>query len=498
MKKGRYFIVLLSIIAFFTSSSCLKDTDPEESRNQYVNKWMHDDVMGMYYYWNDKIPSKLNNKVDPESYFNSMLYSYNENLRPDGDRFSWIQDNYLELLDLLSGVSGNEPGFEYKLYIDFDDNIFGEFVYIKENTHAKTLGIKRGQVFTHVNNVKISWENYKTILSEAAKSPTLSLTIWDVTSDPHIVNKVYFSNEHTLTINLLNKYAENPIFLDTIYTVHGKTIGYLVYNFFSPDSGDESGSYDLALNNVIGKFNNHGVDNLILDLRYNSGGRVNSAIHLSSMIVRNLNTNNVFCQLEYNKEYNKLLLEKYGKDFLIDKFTDKVTIFGNDGKEKGKYDLNTIGNLQNLIFLTGSWTASASEMVINGLKPYMQLFLAGNVTIGKNVASSTFYKENDRRNKWGLQPIIAKYFNSEGKSDFTAGFTPDYFDHDSWNYPKKELGDLDEALLNAAIRHITGEPLSAPQTRSLQSAPALLQEIGASNDNKAWTNQIITHNVPRF
>jgi C-terminal processing protease CtpA/Prc len=141
--------------------------------------------------------------------------------------------------------------------------------------------------------------------------------------------------------------------------------------------------------------------------------------------------------------------------------------------------------------LTGSYTASASELVINGLKPYMNVFLIGTKTYGKNVGSSTFYKENDSKNKWGLQPIIAKFYNSDGKSDFTDGFAPDIYDPDSWNMPKKELGDVNEALLELAIGHITGA--IAPQklqTRSIQYLP----ELGSSLESKAWRNQIIMDN----
>ena len=87
-----------------------------------------------------------------------------------------------------------------------------------------------------------------------------------------------------------------------------------------------------------------------------------------------------------------------------------------------------------------------------------------------------------------MLPIFAKYYNSIGKSDFTAGFVPDLFDEDTWNMPKKPLGDSNEALLGTAIRLITGEKIpQAPTTRSARLAPSL----GSSLDNKAWSNQII-------
>ncbi|MEJ0031335.1 MAG: hypothetical protein WDO15_13590 [Bacteroidota bacterium] len=105
--------------------------------------------------------------------------------------------------------------------------------------------------------------------------------------------------------------------------------------------------------------------------------------------------------------------------------------------------------------LTGSRTASASELIINGLKPFMDVYLVGGTTIGKNVGSITIYDENDPDNKWGMQPIVVKLFNSQGQSDYSNGFTPQIPDDDNslYLYP---LGDPRETLLNKTITQITG------------------------------------------
>jgi len=491
-KKNLLSLIALSGALSTVFVSCEKDNVPADiSVNKYVNTWMYDEVMTPYYLWNDKIPSSLDKTMAPDAFFDAMLYKYDKYNAPDGDRFSWIQEDYVELLDMLSGVATNELGFEYKWYGYNENDVFGEFVYIKKNTDAAARGLKRGQVFTHINNTKITMDNYQTLLSGAAEGASIALRVCDVTIDLQ-AGIIYFDNEQNIAINLLSKYAENPVYLDSVYTINGKTIGYLAYHFFASDSGDGTGAYDLALNQIFQKFKNLGVSNLVLDLRYNSGGSVTCAIYLSSMIVKNFNTSNVFCKMEFNNEYNSYLVGKYGAGYLLDYFEDKIEIYDKDGKLKSKHDLHNIGNLQTLYVLTGSWTASASEMVINGLKPYMDVFLIGDVTIGKNVASTTFYEDDNPKNKWGLQPIIAKYFNSQGKSDFTAGFTPDIEDKDNWNMPKKQLGDVNEALLGAAIQHITGGgAFNTLQTKSIQPDPAFLKELGSSLGNKPWRNQIV-------
>jgi carboxyl-terminal processing protease len=128
--------------------------------------------------------------------------------------------------------------------------------------------------------------------------------------------------------------------------------------------------------------------------------------------------------------------------------------------------------------LTGPRTASASELIINGLKPFMDVYLIGDVTIGKNVGSITIYDENDDSNTWGMQPIITKIFNSNGQSDYTAGFTPQELDEDNsiHLYP---LGDTRERLLSRAIATITGNQLPARMEKSEKTGELLFHSLDA-------------------
>jgi len=86
----------------------------------------------------------------------------------------------------------------------------------------------------------------------------------------------------------------------------------------------------------------------------------------------------------------------------------------------------------------------------------MDVIIIGETTYGKNVGSITLFEEDEPNNKWGLQPIVVKYFNSKGESDFTAGFTPDYeVDEfaDLYLYP---FGDSNDPMLGKALSLITG------------------------------------------
>jgi carboxyl-terminal processing protease len=142
--------------------------------------------------------------------------------------------------------------------------------------------------------------------------------------------------------------------------------------------------------------------------------------------------------------------------------------------------------------LTSSRTASASELIINALKPFMDVFLIGDVTYGKNVGSITLHDEQDATNKWGLQPIVVKVFNSLDQSDYGNGFQPNVIDKDNglYLYP---LGDMREALLAQAIGQITGA-----STSGRQRAPEEVREvIGHSIDqHRRSFNLIIDQNLP--
>ena len=154
-----------------------------------------------------------------------------------------------------------------------------------------------------------------------------------------------------------------------------------------------------------------------------------------------------------------------GESFLLSRLTAKAQNIGE--------------HLSGRVYvLTGSRTASASELIINGLKPYMEVFLIGDVTYGKNVGSISLYDENDSRNTWGMQPIVVKVYNSLNQSDYSQGFSPDVEDKDNnlYIYP---LGDLREELLSKAIEKITGVP-SPGRKASVEKR----EVIGHSLDSK--------------
>jgi C-terminal processing protease CtpA/Prc len=147
--------------------------------------------------------------------------------------------------------------------------------------------------------------------------------------------------------------------------------------------------------------------------------------------------------------------------------------------------------------LTSASTASASELVINGLKPHITVVQIGDVTTGKNVGSVTLYdsptfgKENRNPNhRYAMQPLVLKIVNSEGFGDYQNGLQP--------NFALKEtvsnldvLGSASEPLLKLAIAKITGTGRLKPEQSGLQ-----LDYINDSKSANGLQNQMYLNKAP--
>lgn len=475
--------ILTVILAF----SCKETVTEEENEHQYINDWIKDN-MDVYYYWTDKLPASSDKTLSPDRYFESLLYTFNSQTAPDGDRFSWIQDDYHSLVDGLSGVVAQEIGFDYRIYLfqEASDAVVGQITYVKKGTSAEQAGLKRGMWFDKINGVTLTTTNYRSALTIAASSYTITLL------DERYNDLGQFAGltaGKTLTLTTQSDYAEHPLYLDTVYTLDEQNkVGYLVYHFFAPDNGDESLAYDRAVNSAFARFKAAGINHLVLDLRYNSGGYSSSGTYLASMIVPTLDENNVFTYYRYNTALTSYYLNQYGTKSLN-------TYFATSIKSDGRVieALNPVGSdLDGFYVLTGEYTASASEQLINGLKAYRNVVLIGDQTYGKNVASISIYEENDPKNTWGMQPIVAKFFNKRGQSDFTAGFTPNYQIEDTGAPGVLELGDTEESLLGTALALIQGRVPAAPTLRSTKLQAKQIPAPGA------WHRGLIIDNGPEI
>ena len=463
-KLNKFLFLILVVGAF----SCKKDTveptttstttNTTTSPNAAANSWVYDQLKE-WYLWSDKLPSKDKTNLtlvtgkDGEAaditkhYFYSLLNDY-----PNTDRFSWIRENVADLTASLSGIS---TSFGFSRSAVYLDNTQTNVVFFISNvilgSPAEKAGLKRGDIILTINGTQINGTNFSSLI---ANNETATFGLGE------FKNGAYVLSGKTITATK-GVVQNNPIQFSKIIEKGNKKIGYLVYTQFLE-------TYDEQLKQVFGQFKTAGVNELVLDLRTNGGGRISSADLISSLVVKNLNINNVIHQ----DEWNATIKAKYPSVATPTKFTNQA---------------NNL-NLTRLVVLTSNSTASASELVINSLRPYMEVVIVGQNTYGKNVGSITLKDEtNPARWSWGMQPIVLRTVNSKGESAYgtKTGFSPDYLVSDNI-YPFKPWGDESETLLKKALEVITGVviPAEASANRSFRTMSTTVLEQNIS-DNPA-------------
>lgn len=435
MKNKIYLLslLLISFVSIFVGCSDDFDDNPQRgSVNDFIWKGLNS-----YYYWLEDSPDLADNRFANNDSYQTFLNSYSppeslfEHLVVDRqiDRFSVVFSNYNALEQALSGTQKNN-GLDYELRyrLGSTTEIFGWVRYILPNSDAASKNIYRGDFFYAVNGVSLNVNNYQSLL--ASENYTLNLADYNDGNITPNGNSVALSK---------TVFSENPVHIKKTFTIGDKKIGYLMYNGFYAQ-------YETELNNAFSYFASEGVTHLILDLRYNSGGSVNTSARLASMITGQFN-NQVFGIQQWN--YKILNLINNPED-LQTRFTNSL------GNGNGIQSLN----LNKLYVLTSKRTASASELIINGLAPYINIIQIGDVTTGKNVGSITLYdsptfrKENVNPNhKYAMQPIVLKIANKNNFSDYTNGLEPNISQLEDLSN-LGTLGETSDPLLNTALNYV--------------------------------------------
>jgi C-terminal processing protease CtpA/Prc len=458
MKK---ILFILSLSAFFFA--CKKETEAPKvtpptsvaSPNIAPNKWIHE-VMSYYYLWSDSMPvlAKTDTIAKPTDYFYKILYNYGKT-----DRFSWIDESVTNLQNQLNGISTVLGVKNNAFYID-DTRTSLAFVlaYVLKGSPAEKAGLKRGDIILKVDDQTITNANYTTILS----NQTLKLGLGDFT------NGAFVSNGRSVSVTKV-ELQTNPILADTIIAWSGKKVGYLAYSQFLT-------SFDDSLRAIFGRFKTAGVNELVLDFRYNGGGYVVSSDLITNLTVKNAaaRVGNTMNKKVYNKTYSAYLAKTYSDSSAF------LTKF--------KSEPNNLGTLSRVFVLTAGNTASASELVINNLLPFMDVILIGENTYGKNVGSFTITDPNKRWD-YGLQPITFLTANAIGKSDYGTvdGFTPNYKLADNL-LPYKALGNPAETYLSKALSIIGNVAYQPSSTERSPKYTRTLASKESFSDNK-WLDR---------
>ena len=433
----------------------------EETRTQrrYVNQFAWN-VMDTYYLWLDRIASAMKAWKNWEEPIGKVAeIRYKNAAGEDIDRWTMLTDD----MDALEGsVSGHTRtlGMDFQMY--FTDRTHTRICAVVTFTYASSpaaeAGLRRGDVILKVDGREMTPDNYKQLVREGLLGGgTVRLCL---------------SGDRNVTLTAVDMY-EDPVHTACVLeTASGRKVGYLHYTSFTMDSCED-------LVDAFSGFVTEGIDDMVLDLRYNSGGYVIAETVLASMLapVAVVEAESVLSQSIYNA-----ILAKEIKD-TVTKFQTVFT-FRNEGEMHVVVTAGANPDLPRLYVLTSGGSASASEALVCGLKPYMDVILVGTKTSGKFcggvlVDAKDWYDEvkNDLEkgehekalpyvDNWGIYVMISRYADCNGRTlSMPDGLAPDVEVEDD-PLDGYALGDPHETMLATALSLIEG------RTRSADFAPA--------------------------
>lgn len=460
------------------------------------------DGMSTYYYWADHITSKEPKltDVDPENYFYKILYS------TDAQKgWSWITD---DVNGLLAGFEGKSLSFGYDLsFTMIGNDVFAIIKYVHPNTPAARAGLQRldwigelnGQPITTVQrdgNVYISDQSIDLLYG----NNTVTFSTYKISGNQIVADKVVAITP--------DESGKDPVLYDNIYTIGDKKIGYLFYtNYYD--------NFNYRLYEVFSQFKQSGVTDLVLDLRYNTGGSVSSAIYLASLIAPKaiVEDKSPFVVMDYNDLWNSLFDQWYKEAKPADKYKyDRKDYLGVYNSVKDKNPLEANLDLSKVYIIATSGSYSASELTLFCLEPYMDVVHIGGNTGGKYTASWTVHgyddelgmpvydetklssSEKTQLKNWAMQPIVAMYADKDSKNFSNPGYlAPDHKLNEGFGYIDywTPIGDPKDVLLGQALYLISGDasylPVQPRSTRSMQTKDIM--------DSRNMAKPVIIDNV---
>jgi len=420
-------------ISFLGLTSCKKNTDAINTLMSATPD-LRDSVYAYsqdIYLWSDNLPTAAIFK--PLSYptADSIMrkvrtYSPFVNGRYQ-DRWSFVIDK--KTWDNVVSGNSSDTGAEYGFVGDADLRV--KLVYSQSS--AGKQEVKRG------------WKTLKINGTDATRANISQLNIELNKASQSILFEKPDGTQQTVTLTS-EAYKSDYVMNPRIFLINGNNVGYFAFDsFLGANSGQDTQN---ELDKVFADFKAKNVTELVLDMRYNGGGYGSVSSYLGSLIAPTSAIGKVFASAVHNKKYTK-----YNK-------TDNFKNLANSLK------------LSRVTIIVAKGTASASEELINGLKPVMNVKLIGSTTHGKPVGYYALPVMNSY-----VFPVALKNVNSVGFDDFYQGFTVDKVQTDDLT---RDLGDPSEACLKTALDYIkTGVLLSSP------SASKVSAELQNANDKIA-------------
>ncbi len=433
LTKNNNLVIFFFIVSFFSckkKEEILPEILPEIIKSETPvapvkpkffeeNTWIYNQMKNIYL-WEDKMPEEkdTDKNLNPEDYFYTLT-----NNSKQTDWVSYIKMNKSDIFDFWDG-NMNSFGFKYRKIIEPNQEIKLAVSIVFQNSPAQKGNLWRGDIITKINGNVLTEKNLENLLN----IPNVEFTVIDTDNTTKL-----------LKIDK-TKFLISPI-QDKAFFEQGKNkIAYFVYSQFLTSAEPE-------LRALIGGYKAIGVNELILDLRFNPGGVTPNAEVLASLLVKNLVPKSTMYTSSWNKTQTELIMKKEGASAGIRGWTSET---------------NNIGNLNRIFILTSKTSASSSEMIINCLRPFMEVIVIGDNTFGKNLINIIITDETGKF-PFAIMPAFSQMYNAKGESNYGTkdGFTPNYKIEDNV-IPFFPLGNPNETLLKKALSLINNETGETP------------------------------------
>jgi carboxyl-terminal processing protease len=432
---------LLFVLIIFVAliASCKKDNiDPIDSPTSPTVAEQGRDalysLMKDWYFWYKNLPAvTLSDYKDPYELMDALRYK-------PFDRWSFVADYDA----FIASMQGTFVGHGIRIGVDALGNARIGTIY--ENSPLYTNGaggpgVRRGWIIKKLNGVDLApiiIANDGTAYSNLIGASTAGVTNTFIFQTPR--------GNDTTAVTTKSSFQVNSVMLYDTLTINNIKTGHLVFDEFIEPSSQE-------LATAFAFFKAQDVNDLILDLRYNSGGILNVATELASYIGGTSLFTTPFIRSAYN---------------------DKKNI--NDTTYKFKSIPSPL-NLKRLVVITTRETASASEEVINGLRPHLTVTTIGDTTNGKPTGMNVWQTKN---NKYIFAPVTFTLVNSLGEGDYYAGFAPKKYVHDDITH---DFNDKNELCFKEAIYFLANGDVSKKggydfiQSKQFSEKPAWMNNM---------------------
>ncbi|WP_321515185.1 S41 family peptidase [Marinifilum fragile] len=392
-KSFKFFLSLFIFYSFIIA--CSDDDNNNYERETKTIYETIDKTMSEWYLWNEELPN-----INSSSY--SDVNKYFEDLLVNQDRWSYITN-----LDALIAYLENGTYKGYGLAFKYDSEGKLRVKLIFDESPLASKGITRGWKLININGLNIADLTEDDVLNELDKN----------TSTFIFENNLGEQKEITASQQEID---QNSVLKREVINYEGTNVAYLAFDSFLGSSED-------ALNEAFDYFKANAAKELVLDLRYNGGGSTTISNQLSSLITGNLYEGKIYSKVFHNDS-------KSGENFTY--------AFSNQASAHG---------FERVFIITTDRTASASEMVINGLKPYLgndKVILIGSKTHGKPVGMYVFEEPDFNL---AIVPISFSITNANDEGDYFEGIPVDFEISDDLS---RDFGDPEESNLQAALQYI--------------------------------------------